>query len=573
MSRRVLLSIALLVLIAASRSVHAQVIDGPQSTRGRPTYDVVEATIPELQSAMQRGELTSRDLVAIYLERIERNSKLLNPFITLNPQAMSEAQRLDGERATGKVRGPLHGIPVALKDNIQTTSMPTTGGALAFSGFVPPYEATLTKKLQDAGAIIIAKTILTELGNWVATGMPGNYSAVGGYGMNPYDPRPDPRPATQDGRPAMGVGGSSSGIGTSANLWAANVGTETSGSLLSPSNQTMLVGLKPTVGRISRYGVIPITADQDTPGPMARNVTDAAILLGVMEGVDPHDEATTRCAPEPGGDYLHRLRAGALAGARIGVPRAFFYEALTPPGATEPAGGLGAPQAAVMADAIEVLRRQGAVLVDPADIPSTTDSNEAGNLVRWLRVCTGPKSAEEQTCSTVFKYGFKRDFTKWLGTLGTASPVKTLTELRAFNAANGARNAIKYGQNLLDNSDEMDLVADKARYDADRARDLYLSRAHGIDAVMERYDLDALLFPGASAAGIGARAGYPTIIVPFAMIPSASAESPFPQDFVAKAQPYGVSFTGRACSEGSLLGIAFSFEQATKRRVPPPALR
>jgi amidase len=533
----------------------------------------VEAIIPQLQSAMERGDLTSSDLVAIYLERIERHAKLLNPFITLNPHALSEAQRLDGERANGKVRGPLHGIPIALKDNIQTISMPTTGGALAFSGFVPPYEATLTKKLQDAGAIIIAKTILTELANWVATGMPGNYSAVGGYGMNPYDPRPDPRPATQDGRPAMGVGGSSSGIGTSANLWAANVGTETSGSLLSPSNQTMLVGLKPTVGRISRYGVIPITADQDTAGPMARSVTDAAIMLGVMEGADPHDEATTRCAPEPGGDYTQRLRADALAGARIGVPRAFFYDAVTPPGATEPAGGLGAPQAALMADAIEALRRHGAVLVDPVDIPSTTDSNEASNLVRWLRVCTGPKSAGDQTCSTVFKYGFKRDFNAWLGTLGTSAPVKSLTELRAFNAANGARNAIKYGQNLLDNSDEMDLVADKARYDADRARDLYLSRAHGIDAVMERYDLDALLFPGASAAGIAARAGYPTIIIPFGMLPSASAESPFPEDFVAKAQPYGVSFAGRACSEGSLLGIAFSFEQATKRRVPPPALR
>jgi amidase len=222
-----------------------------------------------------------------------------------------------------------------------------------------------------------------------------------------------------------------------------------------------------------------------------------------------------------------------------------------------------------MADAVEVLRRQGAVLVDPADIPSTTDSTEANNLVRWLRVCTGPKSAGDQTCSTVFKYGFKRDFNEWLGTLGASAPVRSLTELRAFNNANGTRNAIKYGQNLLDNSDEMDLVADKPRYDADRARDLYLSRTRGIDAVMERHDLDALLFPGASAAGIAARAGYPSIIVPFGVIPYTASEPSFPEGFVPNAQPYGVSFAGRACSEGRLLGIAFSFEQATKRRVPP----
>src|SRR6185436_2578835 len=196
---------------------------------------------------------------------------------------LDEADALDRERAQGKVRGPLHGIPVALKDNIHTTHLPTTGGALAFAGFVPPYEATLTKNLRDAGAIIIAKAGLTELANWVAGApnpMPGNYNAVGGFAYNPYDPRPDPREQNFDGRPVLGTGGSSSGIGTAASLWAASVGTETSGSVLSPSNQNMLAGIKPTVGRISRYGVIPITADQDTPGPMARTVADAAILLG-----------------------------------------------------------------------------------------------------------------------------------------------------------------------------------------------------------------------------------------------------------------------------------------------------
>src|SRR6185436_17269142 len=270
----------------------------------------------------------------------------------------AEADALDRERRRGHVRGPLHGIPIALKDNIQTTNMPTTGGALAFAGLVPAHDATLTTRLRQAGAVIIAKTVMTELANWVAVGMPGNYSSLAGFGFNPYDPRPDPRPGLGDGRPVLGTGGSSSPIGTAASFWAANVGTETSGSILSPSSQAMLVGIKPTVGRISRYGVIPITADQDTPGPMARTVTDAAILLGVLEGAspDPNDPATSRCTPPPGRDYTRSLRGDGLRGARIGVPRSFYYDALT---ATDvPRGGLDPGQAAAMADAIAVLKAQ-----------------------------------------------------------------------------------------------------------------------------------------------------------------------------------------------------------------------
>src|SRR5437899_4497520 len=250
-----------------------------------------------MQKAMASGRVTSRELVQQYLMRIALYDRKLHAVMTVNPNVLREAEERDRERAQGRVRGPLHGIPIALKDNIHTTDMPTTGGALAFDGFVPPYEATLVKNLRDAGAVIIAKTVMTELANWVASGMPANYSALKGYGMNPYDPRRDPREATFDGRPALATGGSSSGIGTSANFWAASVGTETSGSILSPSNQNMLAGIKPTVGRVSRYGVIPITADQDTPGPMAKFVTDAAIVLGVLEGKapDPNDSATTRC--------------------------------------------------------------------------------------------------------------------------------------------------------------------------------------------------------------------------------------------------------------------------------------
>src|SRR6185312_4565441 len=249
----------------------------------------------------------------------------------------------------------------ALKDNIHTTNMPTTGGALAFKGLVPPYEATLTKNLKEAGAVIIAKTVLTELANWVAgapTPMPGNYSAVGLFAYNPYDPRPDPRENNNDGRPVLSTGGSSSGAGTAANFWAANVGTDTAGSIVNPAMLTMLVGLRPTTGLISRYGVIPITADQDTTGPMARTVTDAAILLSALVSAapDPNDPATSRCTPPPDRDYSKFLRADALHGARIGIPRAFYYEPL-PASAAGPVprpdagqrarGGLTAPQAAL----------------------------------------------------------------------------------------------------------------------------------------------------------------------------------------------------------------------------------
>src|SRR3984893_11766172 len=304
--------------------------------RTRHPFTVVEATIPEMRTAMEQGRVTSRELVLQYLARIATYEDKLHAAITMNRLALAEAEARDRERAQGRVRGPLHGIPIALKDNIHTTGMPTTGGALAFDGFVPPYEATLTKNLRAAGAVIIAKTTMTELANWVAgapTPMPANYNAVAGYGMNPYDPRRDPRPATFDGRPALPTGGSSSGIGTAASFWAANVGTETSGSILSPANQTMLAAIKPTVGRISRYGIIPITADQDTPGPLAKTVTDAAILLGALEGMapDPNDPATKTCTPPPDRNYTRYLKRSGLKGARIGIPRALYYDPVTGP--------------------------------------------------------------------------------------------------------------------------------------------------------------------------------------------------------------------------------------------------
>ena len=537
-------------------------------------FSVVEATIPQMQAAMAKGQVTSRQLVEQYLMRLGLYEDRLNAALAVNPRALEEADALDRERAQGKIRGPLHGIPVALKDNIHTTEMPTTGGALAFAGYTPPYEATLTRNLKDAGAVIIAKTGLTELANWVAGNpnpMPGNYNAVGGFAFNPYDPRPDPRPEPGDGRPALQTGGSSSGIGTAANLWAASVGSDTGGSVISPSNANMLVGIRPTIGRISRHGVIPITADHDTAGPMTRTVADAAIMLGAMEGAspDPNDAATRTCTPPPNRDYTKFLNAGGLKGARIGVPRAFYIDRASLPGEPAPRGGINADQAKVMAEAIAVLKQQGATIVDPADLPSFV-ATRADDSFPLFDYCAGAEYAKgkDATCSSPFKYGMKRDFNAWLASLGSSAPVKTLTELRNWNLAHARANAIRYQQSRLDISDEIDLVADKARYEADRAKDLRLSRDQGIDAVLEQHKLDAFITPGGSGAGVAARAGYPIIAVPFDLVPNAP-QQPFPAGFDAKPAPYGVGFVGAQCSEPKLIEIAYAFEQATKKRVPP----
>jgi amidase len=573
-----------LLIAALSATLYGQ----SKTAVAREPFNPVEATIPQMRAAMEQGRLSSHELVMLYLARIGMYEDKLHCVITVNPRALQEADDRDRERLQGHIRGPLHGIPIALKDNVLTHDIVTTGGALAFDGYLPPYDATLVKNLRDGGAVIIAKTGLSELANWVAgppTPMPGNYNAIRGFGFNPYDPRRDPRDTLADGRPVLATGGSSSGVGTAANFWAGNVGTETSGSILSPSNQNMLAAAKPTVGRISRYGVIPITADQDTAGPMAKSVTDAAILLGVLESPapDPNDAATKTCTPPPGRDYTRFLKADGLKGARIGIPRAYYYEhidlpgAASPPGATARGGGGGfgngltPEQAAVMTEAIAILKQQGAEIVDPADIPSILAKDPAQNFALWGQ-CSGVNNAKgkDADCSVVLKYGMKRDFNQWLATLGASAPVKSLTELRQCNMTHTVGGAIRYGQSQLDISDEMDVQADRARYEADRAKDILLAGTHGIDEVMKANRLDAILFPGASGAAIAARPGYPTVIVPFGMVPNAPTP-PFPAGFDARPQPFGVSFTGMACSEPRLLEIGYAFEQATRRRVLPPS--
>jgi len=572
-------TISIFALIAATQ-VFAQQKQKP--------FDVVEAGITDMRTALEQRRVTSHDLVVAYLTRIALYEDKLHCIITVNPNVLAEADDRDRERAQGHIRGPLHGIPIALKDNILTHDIVTTGGALAFVGYMPPYDATLVKNLRDAGAVIIAKTGLSELANWVAGGptpMPANYNAVRGFGYNPYDPRRDPREGSDDGRPVLTTGGSSSGVGTAANFWAGNVGSETSGSILSPSNQNMLAAVKPTVGRVSRYGVIPITADQDTAGPMAKTVTDVAIMLGALESPapDPNDSATTKCKPPAGRDYTPFLKADGLKGMRIGIPRASFYEPAAPPrrlGAPTEAGGgrrgggnsLTPEQKRVMTEAIDILKQQGAEIVDPADIPSIVAKDPDKNFLLWNQ-CSGLANArgKDANCSVVLKYGMKRDFNAWLETLGPSAPVKTLTELREWNITHTNGGAIRFGQSQLDISDEMDVRTDRARYEADRARDLDLAATHGIDEAMKTNRLDAILFPGASGASIAAKPGYPTVMVPFGMVPNTQG-APFPPGFDPKPSPFGVSFTGLACSEPSLLKMAYAFEQATKRRVKPPSV-
>ena len=534
-----------------------------------PPFSVVEASIPEMQAAMREGRVTSRQIVAEYLTRIGLYEDRLNVAIAVNPNALAEADALDKERAEGRLRGPLHGIPVALKDNIMTTdAMPTSGGMLVFKHFTAPYEATLATNLKNAGAIILAKSTMSELAGWFGDAFrPGGYNAAAGQSYNPYDPR-----ANDDGTPLLEVSGSSSGGGVAANLWAANVGTSTGGSIEGPSNASMLVGIRPSTGRISRYGIVPLSLDQDTAGPMAKTVTDAALMLGVMEGApDSHDPRTAECTAPPNNDYTPFLKADALKGVRIGVPRAGIYTAREFPGRARPFAGLKADELQSMEDAIGALKAAGAEIVDPADLPSMTAPEPANNLAAHP-ICEAPFKgpASEDLCSQVIRYTMKRDLNLWFESLGPTAPVKTYAELRAWNLVHKDQGAIRYGQGRLDFSESTDLVKDKARYERDRKDDLRLTRDEGLDAVLKAHKLDAILFPGSSGANYATKAGYPIVVVPFGMITNPAEGAKGSPD---KVRPYGLSFVGGHCEDPKIVGIAYAFEQATKKRVPPPQFK
>jgi amidase len=539
------------------------------------SLQLVEATVPQLQQALKTHLVTSEQLVQMYLDRIavysdkERDQGLhLNAFIHLNSEALDEARASDADRRRGRAHGPLFGIPVLLKDNINTERMPTTAGSVALEGSIPPSDAFITRKLREAGAIILGKATLTEFANFITVGMPSGYSSLGGYGLNPYDPRPLPG---GDGRPVLTPGGS---IAVAANLVAVAVGTETSGSILSPGTANDVVGIKPTLGLVSRHGILPITADQDTAGPLARTVTDAAILLGTIAGFDPDDPATAPCLENDNHDgddgdhdgdddrhndgdndnchrdYTKFLDEHALRGARIAVPRMPYWN------------GFSANQQKIMLDAIDALRREGAFVADPYEIPNQADISGFGICVSF---------PAPVNCSTVLMYGQKHDLNNYLADRPDA-PVHTLGDIIAFNKAHAAV-ALKYGQSIFLAADQLDTrpgSADTLRYLADRAQDLALTRS-GLNAVFNGPDgiegtdddFDAILFPQNRGAAAPAKAGYPSIVVPGGFVP------PPPGSPVVNPTPFGVTFSGRAFSEPKLIALAYAFEQATKHREPP----
>ena len=466
---------------------------------------------------MQDGRLTSVRLTELFLERVEtydRSGPRLNAVLEVNPQAREIAETLDRERASGGIRGPLHGIPLFLKDNIATADrLHTSAGSLALKDCIAPRDAFLVTRLREAGAVILGKANMTEWANFMTTGMPAGYSSRGGQVKNPYGE-------------SLSPGGSSSGsaVAVAAGLCTVAVGTETSGSILSPANWNSVVGVKPTLGLVSRSGIVPIAASQDTAGPLARTVADAALLLGAMTGVDADDRATRASRRHARGDYAEFLSAKGLEGARLGVPRAVFFERLA------------AAETPVMDAALRALGDLGSIVVDPADIATAREVSDFR--------------------SDVMLYEFKRDLSRYLQGLGEASPIRSLRELIRFNEAR-PQEMLRFGQVLLLAAQATSGLRTPT-YRRSRAEDLRMSRADGIDQVMKRERLDALVFPGWSGAAIGAKAGYPSVIVP--------------AGYTAEGTPIGLTFLGRAWSEPTLLRLAHAFETATSLRRPPPSV-
>ena len=491
-------------------------------------FDVVEKTVLELQNAMTNGKTTAQQLVRLYLARIaaiDNAGPQLNSVIELNPDALAIAGALDAERKAKGPRGPLHGIPVLLKDNIATADkMQTTAGSLALMGMKPPRDAALVTRLRDAGVVILGKTNLSEWANIRSTRSTSGWSARGGLTLNPY---------ALD----RNTSGSSSGSGASmaASLAAVAVGTETDGSITSPASVAGLVGLKPTVGLVSRAGIIPISHSQDTAGPMTRTVADAAVLLSAMAGSDARDPAT-RPADQKKADYTRFLNRDGLKGKRIGVVRAQI-------------ASHSDSVAAVIEAQLAVLKAQGATLIDVDDVPNASKYGDSE--------------------LTVLLYELKADMAAYLAEYGPTAPIKTLADVIAFNEKHRAQTMPFFGQEHfinaqakggLDSQEYLDALANNHRY----------SRAEGLDQVLQQHQLDALVAPtggpawltdlingdasGASFTSPAAVAGYPHITVPCGAV---------------QGLPIGLSFVGTAWSEGPLIAMAYAYEQASKQRHPP----
>jgi amidase len=500
--RRLLASLVALACMALGGGVTTVTASAAAARECRRTVaglDLQTVTIPQLQKALASGKTTSKELVQAYLARISAYDGHVNSIRTLNRDALKIAGKLDAERKAGRVRGPLHGIPVLLKDNINTTDMPTTAGSIALKGSIPLAKATITTKLEKAGAIILGKTNLSEFANWVDLSMPNGYSSLGGQVRNAYT----------FGDPS----GSSSGSGVAGSMAFATgtVGTETSGSILSPSEANSLVGIKPTTGLLSRFGIIPLAPSFDTPGPMTRNVTDAAIMLGTMAGVDEKDERTGDSGDAPS-DYTKFLKTDALKDVRLGYSpddldsQGMFQKALT------------------------VLEKQGATLVETDNLSNTSlvGLSEIGLIPNEFKASLNQYLAEQTPDSL---------------------RVRTLSDIIAYNEKHP--DEVKYGQNLLIASD-----ATPGVYHPVSAEATIQSSRATIDATLLADDLAAIVAPGNTYANISAAAGYPTVVVP--------------AGYTGEGRnAFGLSFLADGFSEPRLISFAYDYEQATKLRVPP----
>ncbi|MEH7444993.1 amidase family protein [Bacillus sp. JJ1122] len=477
---------------------------------------IEELTIHDIQLGMENGELTSKELVMHYLYRIaklDQDGPRINSILEINPDAIFIAEGLDAERKAKGPRGPLHGIPVLLKDNIETMDyMHTSAGTLALQNHISERDAFLVQKLRDAGAVILGKTNMTELANGMSRTMWAGYSARGGQTLNPYGPG------------EFFVGGSSSGsaAAVAANFTVLSVGTETDASILSPAVQNSVVGLKPTVGLLSRSGIIPFTYTQDTAGPIARNVTDAAVLLGAMAGYDSNDSATVKLGSKQLEEYTECLDANGLMGARIGVYRGEEKDFREPSEYDE----------TLFSNCISVLGRQGAEVVQDIEIPSF----------------------KREWSWSVPSHEMKHSLDNYLAKLPAYVPVHSAAELIQYNRKHEEK-ALKYGQNMLEYREKFPNTLKSPEYLLSKLEDLYYSQEQGIDYALREYGLDAIIFPAYICSTICAKAGYPAITVP--------------AGYMENGRPFGITFASTAFSEGTLIKLAYAYEQETKHRKPP----
>ena len=504
---------------------------GREAQASAAAFELEEATVSDLQDRIGKGALTAAALTRAYLDRIEaldRRGPELRSIIETNLDAVPIAEALDRERREKGPRGPLHGIPVLLKDNLDTADrMTTTAGSLALAGSIPARDSFVARRLREAGAVLLGKANLSEWANIRSNRSSSGWSARGGRCRNPY---------ALDRNPCGSSSGS--GVAVSANLCALAIGTETDGSIVCPSNANGIVGIKPTLGLVSRTGIIPIAHSQDTAGPMCRTVKDAALLLAAITGVDPRDAATAESQGRAASGYTKALDAAGLRGARIGVHRKSF--------------GFHPGVDRVMEEALAALKHEGAVLVDPADIPHVGEYDE--------------------TELEVLLYELKADLNAYLAGLGARAPVKTLADVIAFNEAHRAEEMPYFGQELFLQAQEKGPLTDTAYLEAlDKNR--RLARAEGIDTVMGQHQLDAIVAPTGGPAWLtdlvngdhfiggsstaAAVAGYPSITVPAGFV---------------FGLPVGISFIGRAWSESTLVRLAHAFEQATRARRAPRLL-